>query len=329
MQLDLERHLDLPSRQFAHQTHTVVRRHMTAAQAAEELRARQINERVIYFYVVDDDDRLCGVLPARALILAGPQEKIEAIMSPPVVCPGDQPLRETLAMFAKHRFLALPVVDLEHRLLGVIDLDLYSEEAVDRAVAEREADVFQLIGVWMEQYQAGGSFKAYRLRMPWLVCNLIGGMICAGVATLFSGVITQVAVIAAFIPLVLTLCESVAIQSLTLSLQRLHLGAVDWRGLLRLGGREGRTALLLAASCGAVVSVAALLWAQPYHHAPLVLAMAILVAMCIAAMAGVVVPLTLRLLRLDPRVAAGPVVLMCVDVSALLVYLGLATLVLR
>jgi magnesium transporter len=254
---------------------------------------------------------------------------IDSLMSPPVVCRGEQPLREALAMFARHRFLALPVVDEEDRLLGVIDLDLYSEEAVDRVVAEREADVFQLIGVWMEQYQTGRPFQAYRLRMPWLVCNLVGGMLCAAVATLFAGVIAQVALIAAFIPLVLTLCESVAIQSLTLSLQRLHVAAVNWRGLARLGGREIRAALLLSATCALVVGAAALFWGWPNHHAALVLAAAILLAMCLAAVAGVVVPLTLRLLRLDPRVAAGPVVLMCVDVAALLVYLGLATLVLR
>ncbi len=329
MRIDPAVHLNQPVRQFVRKTETVVHRNMTVSQATVLLRSRQINERVVYFYVVDEEGRLCGILPARGLILAAPDQQIGSIMnSPPIACEGDRPLRQALAMFAKHRFLALPVVDHEQRLLGVIDLDLYSEEAVDRAVAEREADVFQLIGVWMEQYQSGGIFKAYRLRMPWLMCNIIGGMVCAAIATWFGRHLAAIAVIASFIPLVLALCESVAIQSLTLSLQRIHLGPLSWRIFARLSQREARTAFLLALTCAIVVGFTSLLWGQGYH-APLIIAISILVAMGIAALVGTIMPLMLRLLQLDPRVAAGPVVLMCVDVCAMLVYLGLSSLVLR
>jgi magnesium transporter len=325
MNPQLQRHLDTPVRQFARPTAAVLKETMTVAEAAALLRQRTIQERIVYFYVVDENDRLTGVLPSRKLILAALEEKIGDLMyQSPVACPAETPLREALAMFARHQFLALPVVDDAHRLVGVIDLDLYSEEAVDRAVADRESDVFQLIGVWIEQYRAGGAIRAYRMRMPWLICNMVGGMVCAGIATWFGAVIELVLVIAAFVPLVLTLSESISIQSLTLSLQSLHTSTTDWRQLARLIWREGRTSFLLGLTCAIVVGAMAFIWGGGIG-VPLVIASSILAAMCLAALLGMGIPLTLHLLRLDPRVAAGPVVLMCVDVATLIIYLAIAS----
>ncbi len=328
MKPELEKHLDEPIRGFLRRTKATLRQSMTIGEALADLRARGIEEGIIYFYVLDDEDRLVGVMATRALLLSGPDEKLSEVMQKGVVsCRADRPLWEAMSMFAVHRFLAIPVVDENGRFEGVIDVKLYSDEAEDLASAEHEADVFQIIGVWLEQYRGGGPLKAYRIRMPWLVCNLIGGLLSAGIATVFGAVLEQAIVIAAFIPLVLTLCESVAIQSLTLAIQFMHGSKVNTRQIRRLAFRESAVSLLLGLTCATLVGIAALAWAGVVP-AVAVISGAILVAMCIAAVLGLLVPLTLHLAKLDPRVAAGPLVLMLVDVSAMLVYLGLAHLVL-
>lgn len=328
MKPEIEQHLDEPIRGFVRRTKSTLRADLTVSQALDDLRSRGIDEGIIYFYVLDDEDRLVGVMPTRSLLLSAPDQKLREVMRKGVVsCRSDRPLWEAMSMFAVHRYLALPVVDENERFEGVIDVKLYSEEAEDMAAAEHEADVFQIIGVWIEQYRGGGALKAYRIRMPWLACNLVGGLISAGIATAFGAVLEQAIVIAAFIPLVLTLCESVSIQSLTLAIQSMHASKVNLRQIRKLALRESMVSLLLGVTCAVLVGAAAIAWAG-VGAAVAVIAGSILVAMCIAAVLGLLVPLTLHLAKLDPRVAAGPLVLMLVDVTAMLVYLGLAHLML-
>ncbi len=328
MKPDIEQHLDEPIRGFVRRTKSTLRSDLTVGQALEDLRSRGIDEGIVYFYVLDDEQRIVGVMPTRSLLLSDPEAKLIDVMRKGVVsCRSDRPLWEAMSMFAVHRYLALPVVDENDRFEGVIDVKLYSEEAEDMAAAEHEADVFQIIGVWIEQYRGGGALKAYRIRMPWLACNLIGGLLSATIATVFGAVLEQAIVIAALIPLVLTLCESVSIQSLTLAIQSMHASKVNIRQIRKLALREGAVSLLLGLSCAILVGAAALAWTG-FGPAVRVIAGSILVAMCIAAVLGLLVPLTLHLAKLDPRVAAGPLVLMLVDVTAMLVYLGLAHFVL-
>lgn len=328
MKPETEKHLDEPIGRFVRRTKSTLRADLTVGKALEDLRSRGIDEGIVYFYVLDDEDRVVGVVPTRALLLTAPDVNLRDVMRKGVVsCRSDRPLWEAMSMFAVHRYLALPVVDERGKFEGVIDVKLYSDEAEDMAAAEHEADVFQIIGVWVEQYRGGGPLRAYRIRMPWLACNLLGGLLSAGIATLFGAVLEQAIVIAAFIPLVLTLSESVSIQSLTLAIQSMHASKVNLRQIKRMAWRESSVSLLLGVSSALLVGAAALLWAG-MSPAVAVISGAILVSMCVAAVLGLLVPLTLHVAKLDPRVAAGPLVLMLVDVVAMLVYLGLAHLVL-
>ncbi|MFU8829680.1 MAG: magnesium transporter [Phycisphaerales bacterium] len=328
MKAEIEEHLDEAISGFLRRTKSTLRSSMTVYGALQELRERGIDEGIIYFYVLDDDGKLVGVMPTRSLILSPPEARIENVMKRGVVTvQSDRPLWEAMSMFAVHRYLALPVVDRDGKFEGVIDVKLYSDEAEDMAAAEHEADVFQIIGVWIEQYRGGGPIKAFRIRMPWLVCNLVGGLISAVIATAFGAVLEQAIVIAAFIPLVLTLCESVAIQSLTLAIQFMHASKVNFRQIRRLAWGETTVSVLLGLTCATLVGIAALMWAG-FVGAVLVISVSILIAMCVAAVLGLLVPLVLHMAKLDPRVAAGPLVLMLVDITAMLVYLGLAHVIL-
>jgi magnesium transporter len=225
----------------------------------------------------------------------------------------------------------LPVVDEEGKLLGVVDVRLYAEEVFDLAHAARSNEIFQLIGLSVEQARQGTAATGFRVRMPWLLCNVASGVTCAVVAAIFQDVLAVVVLLAMFIPLVLTLSESVSMQAMTIGLQFLHSPRVPWRAVRTRLKVEWKTAILLGLASGGLVGMASLLWGGgrvPPNGtlAPAaVLALAIASSMLLSAMVGLSMPVLLHACRLDPKVAAGPTSLMLADVLTTTVYLGLAT----
>jgi magnesium transporter len=323
--------LDRPVREFARPVQTSLRMGQNVGEALANLRQRQVDQQIVYFYVLDEDDRLVGVIPTRRLLLAQPEHRTEQIMYSPVVgLRATQTLGEALEMFANYRYLALPVMDDEGRLLGAVDVRLYADEAYDLAQVHRVNDLFQVIGLKIEQLRQGTPVTGFRLRMPWLLCNVFSGLICAGIAMMFLEVLDEVVLLAMFFPLVLTLSESISMQSMTISLQFLHSRRVPWR---IVGGRanlEWRTAALLGIGCGVLVGLMSVFWSSAAGgHGPMlpatVLAVSILGSMTASALLGIGLPVSLHALRLDPKVASGPVVLMMADIITTAVYLGLGT----
>jgi magnesium transporter len=265
------------------------------------------------------------VIPTRAFILADLSHKVEQIMSRPVVSvTGDATVEEALEEFAMHRLLALPVLDEQGRLIGAVDVQVYTEGMFDLAEGHRATDLFQLIGLSAELARHRSTLVGFRLRMPWLAFNLVGGLVCAVIAWIFGTALEQVLLLSLFIPLVLTLSESISMQSMTLSLQLLHGAGVPWRTLRQRLVTEWRTAAVLGLFCALVVGGAAMLWGQGWGP-PTVIATSIVLAMTSAATLGVLLPAAVHYARMDPTVASGPLVLMLGDIIAMTVYLGLAT----
>jgi len=319
--------LDRPVREFVSPVETHLQIDWTVQQALDNLRQRRIASPITYFYVVDAAGALKGVLPARKLLFNDPQARLAELMQGSTVSLSqDMTLGEAMEEFAIHRLLALPVVDEQQRLLGIIDVQLYAEEAMDLAEADRLADLFQLIGLTAHQLRHGGVWASFRARMPWLLGNVVSGLICAAVAALFQEVLGRVLLLAMFIPLVLTLSEAVSMQSMTLTLQYLHGVTTPMRRLRMRLLSEWKTALLLSVVSSVLVALAAAFWphADTVRAAGVIL-LSIFIAMIVSATLGTVVPFSLHLRKHDPRVAAGPTVLMLGDVIATTVYLGLAT----
>ena len=316
--------LNRPVSEFTSPVDTVVRSDQTIAQALEALRQRTISHRIFYLYAVDASGRLVGVIPIRSLILADPHEPVERVMKTPVISIlATANLEEALELFAMHRLLAIPVIDAAGRLIGAVDVEVYAQEMFDLAEVNRVHDLVQLVGMSAELSRHQSAWMGFRLRMPWLALNLLGGLICAVIAWFFSATLERVLLLALFIPLVLTLSESISMQSMTLSLQLLHAPGVPWAAVRRRLSNEWRAAGVLGAACAAVVGGAAMLWGR--GGAPGVIAASILITMAAAATLGVVLPTVIHRMRLDPKVASGPLVLMVVDIVAMSVYLGLAT----
>jgi len=316
--------LSRPVRDFALGVETTVQAEQTAHQAIESLRQRTINHKIIYFYVVDDQQRLQGVVSSRKLLLANPDDAITAIMDRPAISvEASMTLEEAMEMFAMHRLLAFPVVESDGRLIGHIDIDLYADEAVDVSESQRSAELFQIIGMSVEGLRLCSPLASFRLRMPWLLCNVAGGIACAVIAAIFHLVLAKVLMLAMFIPLVLTLSEAISMQSMTLSLQQLRSRRAAWSSLWKRTSLEWKTTALVGLCTGAIVSVAAALWGQ--SQTAMVIGVCIAVSMVSAATVGAAVPILLHMMRLDPKVAAGPVVLMVGDVITTMLYLALAT----
>lgn len=296
----------------------------TVGESLSELRSRTIGEKIVYFYVNDANGRLVGVVPTRRLLMSDLAARIESIMVGHVVAvPASATVLVACELLARHRLLALPVVDADGKMLGVVDITMFTEELSD--VAERHAaeDAFQLIGIKVQSARERSPWIGFRYRFPWLLCNIIGGILCAFLVGHYEVFLDSVIVLALFIPVVLSLAESVSIQSTTITLQGLHHGRTSWALLARALRREFVIAGLLGLGCGGLVALIAGSWKAEATVA-LAIGASIALAMVTACLLGVVLPMGVRAMRGDPRIAAGPVVLAVADIATLALYFSIA-----
>ncbi len=294
----------------------------SVAEALEYVRKHPPSGRVVYFYVVDDEGRLRGVVPTRRLLLADPATPVEEVMVKQVVAiPHTATVLDACEFFTFHRLLAFPVVDDDRKVVGLVDVDLYTGELIDLDRREGNDDLFQLIGVHLTEAEQKNVRKSFRRRFPWLLCNVGGGLLAAVLAYVYEDVAT-LAVLTPFIPIVLALAESVSIQSVSLALQTLHGERPTWASLWRKVGREAVVGLLLGAGCGLLVGVIALVWMGKFAVG-LALFGAIAGGVTGAAAVGLAMPLVLRMLSRDPQVASGPIALAASDMISLLIYFNL------
>jgi magnesium transporter len=319
----VESSLDAPVTAHMRRDFTRLRGNQTVAEALEALRKDPPPERIIYFYVVDDAGKLEGIVPTRYLVLSPADRLIHDIMIRRIVSlPATATIRDACEFFALHRFLAFPVVDAQGKAIGVVDVDLYTSELGQLGDAEKRDDLFQALGV----HAAGGeksASTAFRRRFPWLICNMVGGVACALLGSIFEAELRQVVALALFIPVVLNLAESVSSQSVSLTLHQLR-GERASRSLLLRGLRsELVTGLFLGSACGVTLAVVALIWLG-LPRVALCLMGGIGGGVAVSALLGLALPIALRMVSLDPKVAAGPIALAGADVLTLLLYFGLA-----
>lgn len=273
-----------------------------------------------YFYVVDENRRLIGIVPARHLLAADPAQRVDEVMIHDVVAiPSWATVLVASEYFASRKLLAFPVIHDNGELVGVVDVSLFTSEVIDLARRTYE-DIFQLMGVHATALRT--PWTAFVDRFPWLLSNIAGGLLCAVIAAQFEVLLDHIVILALFIPIVLALAESVSMQSATLTLQTLSDESVKPARIVKALWKEARTALLLGLSCAAVVSTVVILWRRDLSSA-LVIGGAISASMVVACLYGVLLPSLLRAFKADPRIASGPLVLASADVTTLVVYLGL------
>jgi magnesium transporter len=313
-----------PVTRHLHQDFARLNAQQTVAEALDWLRQNPPGGRILYFYVVDGEGHLQGVVPTRRLLLSGLTTPIADIMVRRVITlPEQATVLEACEFFIQHRLLAFPVVDAKGRMLGVVDMELYTDELNQLGDAEAREKLFQLVGVYGATGPHDSPLASFRRRFPWLGCNLGAGILAAFLSGVFQEELNRVVALAFFIPVVLNLAESVSSQSVSLALHLLHGSTPNLNDLLRKLRSELATGFLLGVASGGIVGLVALLWLGQGR-----------VALCIvggisggvagAAALGLAIPIVLRFLRLEPRVASGPIALAGADVITILLYLYLA-----
>ena len=292
--------------------------------ALASLRKLRLNNRVVYFYVTDKDNRLVGVVPVRRLLMASPDAPVSSIMIKEVVSvPKDATVLTACEAMLDNKLLAVPIVDAKGRLSGAVDITLFTDEVWSAAKRHRADDVFQLIGVHLALDRELPVWSNFIERFRWLLCNIAGGLGCAVIASFYESLMGTVTLLAIFIPVVLALSESVSMQSMTIALQVLPQKAIRWRLVFSALRRELSMAAVLGAGAGGVVGALALLWkGQP--RAAMAIGISIWLGVLSACLLGVAIPAATRALRVDPEVAAGPVILATADILTLAFYFSLA-----
>ncbi len=318
-------HLHQPVMTIARKDFPILHQELTIQQALDDIRSHGLGDKIVYFYVVDDKDTLVGVLPTRRLLSAPLEQRLSEVMiSRVAVIPENATVLEACEAFAIHKLLAFPVVDNKRHILGVVDVGMFTDEVFDVADQERMDELFETIGFRISQVREASPWRAFRFRFPWLIATITSGTVCALLASIYEVTLAESLVLAFFLTLVLGLGESVSIQSMTVTIQALRLSQPTLKWYWHAFLREMGTAVLLGMACGLAVAVIVALWQNTLLGA-FTIGSSILLVLSAACFFGLSVPSLLHALKLDLRIAAGPLTLAVTDISTLLIYFSLAT----
>lgn len=299
---------------------------MSAAQAIDVLRNTQPDEETAYYlFVTDEAERLVGVVSLRQLVVAGPATPLQDFMRRDLITANvDADQEECARILSKYDLLALPIIDDDQRLVGVVTAD----DVIDVLQEEATEDLYHLANVSADEDVDDSVLTASRRRLTWLMINLPTAVLAAFVVGFFEGTIAQVAVLAVFAPMITGMGGNAGIQTLTLIVRSIALGQLDLRDARRTLGREVLVGMINGLCFGVLVGIIGYLWrGQPALG--LVAGLAMLANMVVAAIAGTVVPLFLKLIKADPALASGVIVTTFTDVTGALAFYGLATIMLR
>lgn len=302
---------------------------ITAGRAIEVLREIAPDaETVYYVYVVNDKNQLVGVISLRELIVSSPGTVIENIMHHKVKSVNvNMDQEEVAAIVTKYDFLAVPVVDNDNCLLGIITVD----DIIDVIHEEATEDIFRLAGtaeIDLEDNLYERIINSLRTRLPWLLVTLIGGLLAGRIIRGLEAELQAVVALAYFIPLLTGMGGNVGTQSSTLTVRGLATGQVDGGQLLLTVGREAMVGIAVGLICGLIVTLVAFFW-QKSVLLGLVVGGALMGNMITAATMGTLVPMVFKRLGIDPAVASAPFISTSIDITGLLIYAGLASIFIR
>ncbi len=294
--------------------------HATTRQAIEALRQMRPEENSIYYlYVTDADHKLAGVVSLRQLVVASPDARLADVMDSRVIAlEHDAPLDEQAHMLSESGLLALPVVDDDNRLIGAID----AGDLIDAIEDEATEDMYRLAGVNKDEEIERPLVRAAWDRVFWLMINMATAFLAAWVVSSFESVIAQAAILAAFMPVVAGQGGNAGTQTLTFIVRSLALGEVSFANARHTFLRELLIGMTNGVAIGAMVGMIGWLW-QGSIALGLIVGLAMLANLVMAALAGVLVPLTLKAVRIDPALASSIFVTTVTDVCGFFFFFSL------
>src|SRR5687767_3953331 len=298
---------------------------LTVGEAITELQGNRDVEMVFYLYVVDGRRHLVGVTSLRRLLLVSPETPLKRIMTTDLISARvDMDQEEVARQVASYNLLAIPVVDEENKLVGVITVD----DIIDVIKDEATEDIYRLAGVAGDERPFTPASESLRKRLPWLGVNLATAAIAASVVALFEGTIERVTALAVFMPIVAGMGGNAATQTLTVIVRGIALGDLTWSNSRKALMKEAAVGVgngVVLGLCAALV-----VWATRGNPVlGLVLCAAMIINMFVAATAGTLVPLGLRAANIDPALASSVFITTLTDVFGFFSFLGLATIFMR
>ena len=301
---------------------------MTAGEAIDHIRKVGVDKETINTcYITGRTHKLKGVVSIRSLILAAPETPCSALMSPSVVSVNTLEDQEAVAqMFAKYDFNALPVVDGDNRLLGIVTVD----DAMDILEAETTEDMEKMAAITPSDrpYLATGVFATWRNRIPWLLLLMISASLTGMVITRFENSLVACSALLAYIPMLMDAGGNSGSQTSVTVIRGLSLQELEFGDLLRVMWKEFRVAILCGVTMSAVTFLKILLLDREGLLVALSAALALLFTVMVAKLVGCMFPMLAKKVGFDPAVMASPFITTIVDVLSLLIYFLLASILL-
>ncbi len=297
----------------------------TAQEAIRRLQQATDAEMVFYIYVTDKEEHLVGVLSLRQLLTVPPATTLKNIMTRDVISVAvDMDQEEVARQVASYNLLAIPVVEKDGKLVGIITVD----DVVDVIREEATEDMLKMAGALEEDsVSKSSSFGAAKMRLPWLFTNLVGSLLSGAILWYFRFTLQEVVAIVSFIPVIAAMGGNVGLQSSTLIIRGLATGVVELTDVWTVFFREVKIGLLMGVACGIILTGVGWAWHQAFLG--MVVGASLIIAFLVSTSMATIMPIILKRMGVDPAVAAGPFVTTANDITGITIYLTLATVFLE
>lgn len=297
----------------------------TVREAVDKIKAfAKFAENIYYLYVLDEDKKLAGVISYRDLILADINDKVDSIMYSRVISvPANMDQEEVAQIIERYDFIAVPVVDEDKRLVGIVTVD----DVIDVMIHEANENIDKMAATGKGIDFKTSAFTSTIRRLPWLLLLLVLGLISMTIISAFSDTLNSVLALAFFMPMIAGMTGNTGTQSLAIVIRGLASNDIDRPTVMRLIFREIGVGMMIGFICGILVFLATIIWFQDLDLG-LVIGASLFMTLIIGTLVGTIIPLILYRFKIDPAIASGPLITTINDIFSLTVYFGLATLVL-
>ncbi len=299
-----------------------LREDVTAREAIESLQKEHSDvEMPFYLYVVDEYGKLVGVSSLRQLVVVPPETPLREFMTTDIISVRtDMDQEEVAKIVARYDILAVPVVDESNRLVGIVTVD----DVLDIIRREATEDILKMAGAGEEFVETKSVLRSIRIRLPWLFASCLGGILASFIIGHFQNSLSDLAYLAAFIPVIMGMGGNIGIQSSAITIRGLATGRLHLRDMWNVLAKQIAVGLILGVLYGLLIGGVAQL-SYRIELLALSVGLAVVCSMTMAATAGTLVPMTLAKLNVDPAVASGPFVTTAIDIISVTVYFVIAT----
>ena len=301
----------------------------TVQDAINAIQGKQEVEMIFYIYIVDDKDTLVGVISIRQLLTVSSSARLKDVMTTRVVTVQPETDQEEVArIISRYNFLAIPVVDNNNILLGIVTVD----DIIDVIREEATEDFLQMAGAGKDrEILLKSPIQAVKIRFPWLFATFIGGIVVSLIVMGFKTTLDRFLILAAFMPIIAGMGGNVGTQSSTIVVRGLATGRINVKQILKVILKQMKIGIILGVAYGIFLAAFAVLF---YHSEVnvlmigLVIGISLTIAMFLAATVGTLTPMLLHRFNIDPAVATGPLVTTIDDIIGVLVYFTIASVLL-